>query len=124
MANAQNTARIFCKVPDSKTAATSSLSAASSAAAAAAALRRFAGLVFVYMCIERSVPCDGDTACTSEAEAVWTCFAYPHAISFWRLKRFLQRTFVVLDATFDLLLFYATHCAAQPSRGIRKSRRS
>ena len=50
-------------------------------------------------------------------------FAYPHAISFWRLKRFLQRTFVVLDATFDLLLFDATHYAAQPSRGVRKSRK-
>ena len=64
-----------------------------------------------------------DTACTGGAEAAWDCFAYPHTISFWRLKRFLQRTFVVLDATFDLLLFNATHYAVQANRGIRKSRK-
>jgi len=105
------------------TAPTSSLSAASSAAAAAAAFRRFAGLVFVCIYIERLVLFDFDTTCIGGAKAVRTCFAYPHSISFWRLKRFLQRTFVVLDATFDLLFLDATHYTKQPSRGIRKSRK-
>ncbi len=67
---------------------------------------------------------DFDTACTGGAEAAWDCFAYPHTISFWRLKRFLQRTFVVLDPVFDLFLFNATHYAVQASRGIRNSRAS
>ena len=61
MANAQDTATMYGKVQTfveqvvqkSCTAATSSLSAASSAAAAAAAFRRFAGLVFVCIYIER-----------------------------------------------------------------------